>query len=101
MTGIGKKRLKVSANSSAPFHFYENSMAVSIVISLAFSPVHRGATPNIRSHHKRPPRQYEPKPGKREKILPSWGGGYGKCTGEDFFNQLFRNCRAGSEWRCD
>ncbi len=46
----------------------------------------------IRTHHnKRPPRPNESKPGRREKILPAWGGGYGKCTGEDFFNQLPQN----------
>jgi hypothetical protein len=44
----------------------------------------------IRAHrnNKGPPRPNESKPGTREKILLSWGGGYGKCTGEDFFNQL-------------
>jgi hypothetical protein len=55
MTGIGKKRRKVSANSSAPFHFYENCMAVSIFIHL-HSPRFIGGqlqtfTVTIKGHH--------------------------------------------------
>jgi hypothetical protein len=54
MTRIGKKRRKVSANPSELFHSHENCMAVSIGISLEFSPVLRGQIPQLHSPQEPP-----------------------------------------------
>jgi hypothetical protein len=97
MTGIGKIRRKVSANSNEPFHSRKNCGAVSIGISLEFSPADQGQVQDSRSSkNKKQPRPNESKPGEREKSCLLGAGGYGKCTGEDFFNQLSQNWRGGS-----
>jgi len=49
MTGIGKNRRKASANPSELFHSQENCAAVSIRISLEFSPVNQGQIQDSRS----------------------------------------------------
>src|SRR5579863_4671172 len=35
------------------------------------------------------------KSGKHGTMVPSWGGGYGKCTGESIWNQQCRNSIEG------
>jgi hypothetical protein len=49
MTGIGKNRRKVSANSTESFHSRKNRAALSISISLAFSTVDQGQIQDSRS----------------------------------------------------
>jgi len=68
----------------------ENSKVVYIGVSLEFSPVLRGQIQQPQSPQ-RALRQNDAKPGKREKSCLMGAGGYGKCTGEDFFNQLSGN----------
>ena len=97
MTGIGKIRRKVSANSNEPFHSRKNCAAVSIGISLEFSPADQGQVQDSRSSkNKKQPRPIESKPGEREKILLLGAGGTGNVQEKTFLI----NChRTGGEDR--
>jgi hypothetical protein len=83
MSGIGKKRSKVSAIPGKLLHAQENSAGASIRVSFGLSSADWDKS-NIHSQPKSRPRQNESKHTKRERIETSAGGATGNVQEKSF-----------------